>query len=511
MKYLRYSLCLLTLLVIPLSGVTLAAGGKEESPQSTPLSSQTKACLNCHSRYTPGIVQDWSTSRHSRTTPAAAMEKPPLEKRMSAESIPEGLTKVVVGCYECHSRDAAAHKDNFDHMGFRINVVVTPDDCKTCHPVEAGEFSGSKKSYAYRDLMENPFYETLVNTITGLKQVRKGNIASRKPSGSTLHDTCLGCHGTKVEVKGSRDILTKIGDIRIPDLSNWPNQGVGRINPDGSRGACSACHPRHSFSIDIARQPYTCSQCHLEPDVPAWNVYDESKHGDILFSTKTEWDFDSVPWVPGKDFKTPSCAACHNSLLVSPAGDIIAERTHDFGARLWVRLFGLIYSTPQPKSGDTTIMRNKDGLSLPVTLTGEPAQGYLIDKAEQKKRLSEISSICNSCHSSQWVQAHFLKLDKTIAETDAMTLAATRLLLDAWNSKLADRKNPFDEPIEQMWISQWLFYSNSIRYSSAMTGAPDYTSFKNGWWNLTENLDHMKDWIELRKRVKETGGDKEKD
>ncbi len=24
---------------------------------------------------------------------------------------------------------------------------------------------------------------------------------------------------------------------------------IGRINPDGSRGSCSACHTRHSFSI----------------------------------------------------------------------------------------------------------------------------------------------------------------------------------------------------------------------------------------------------------------------
>jgi len=29
-----------------------------------------------------------------------------------------------------------------------------------------------------------------------------------------------------------------------------------------------ACHPRHGFSIEVARKPYTCSQCHLEPDVP---------------------------------------------------------------------------------------------------------------------------------------------------------------------------------------------------------------------------------------------------
>jgi len=37
-----------------------------------------------------------------------------------------------------------------------------------------------------------------------------------------------------------------------------------------------------------------------------------------------------------------------------------------------------------------------------------------------------------------------------------------------------------------------------------MSGAPDYTSFKNGWWQLNENLQNMKDWTEFKK-VKKTG------
>ena len=74
--------------------------------------------------------------------------------------------------------------------------------------------------------------------------------------------------------------------------------GVGRINPDGSKGACTACHPRHSLSIEIAKKAYTCAQCHLQPDVPAWDVYAESKHGDIFFHCSTNRNFTSVPWRP---------------------------------------------------------------------------------------------------------------------------------------------------------------------------------------------------------------------
>ncbi|MFO0794711.1 MAG: hypothetical protein U0586_11700 [Candidatus Brocadiaceae bacterium] len=54
---------------------------------------------------------------------------------------------------------------------------------------------------------------------------------------------------------GLKSVSTQLrGDIDVPDLSGWPNQGVGRINPDGSSGACTSCHPRHSFSIEIARK-----------------------------------------------------------------------------------------------------------------------------------------------------------------------------------------------------------------------------------------------------------------
>jgi hypothetical protein len=497
------SLFISVLVVILISFEGIGASEKERTETlSESTSPQTRTCIACHSHYTPGIVHDWLTSRHAKTVPSEAMKKPPLEKRFSAESLAEGLKGYVVGCYECHSQNPEIHKDSFDHMGQKIHVVVTPQDCKTCHPVEFSQFSVSKKSYAYKNLMENPVYHTLVSTITGLKKIADSKISTEKPTASTLHETCLGCHGTVVEVSGVKSINSKIGTVEVPHLTNWPNQGVGRINPDGSRGACTACHPRHSYSIETARKPYTCAQCHLEPDVPAWNVYHESKHGNIFFSKFSTWNFDTVPWVIGNDFKAPTCATCHNSLLVSSSGNVIAERTHDFGSRLWVRLFGLIYSHAQPKSGDTTVIRNKDGLPLPATFTNEPASEYLIDKQEQEGRVKIMSNVCNGCHSTQYTQGHFTKLEKTVAETNTMTLTATQLVGMAWDAKLADRINPFDETIEQMWMRQWLFYTNSIRYASAMTGAPDYASFKNGWWYLTENIAQMREWIELRKRMK---------
>lgn len=505
-KSLKYAIPLLLILFTLLSrGMVLS---EEKVPEEgagaisqVPFSPHTQTCIGCHNIYTPGIVEDWRTSRHAKITPSEAMKKPVLQKRISTDTLSEGLLGYAVGCYECHSMNPERHKDNFEHLSFRINVIVSPDDCKTCHPTEAKQFSGSKKYHAIKNILENPVYNTLVSTTTGVRKIEKGKILSNKPTESTLHETCLGCHGTKVDVKGTKNVTTKIGEIAVPYLTNWPNQGVGRENPDGSLGACTACHARHSFSIEVARKPYACAQCHLEPDVPAWNVYKESKHGNIFFSKYHEWSFNSVPWIVGKDFTAPTCAACHNSLLVSPTGDVIVERTHDFGSRLWVRLFGLIYSHPQPKSGNTTLIKNKNGLPLPATFTGELASESLIDKSEQEERLKTVKIVCNSCHSTDWTNSHFSKLEGSTKETDEMTLTATKLMLSAWEKKIEDKGNPFDEALEQMWVRQWLFYSNSIRYASAMTGAPDYTAFKNGWWYLNENLQHMKDWMKIKKKA----------
>jgi hypothetical protein len=141
------------------------------------------------------------------------------------------------------------------------------------------------------------------------------------------------------------------------------------------------------------------------------------------------------------------------------------------------------------------IIKNADGLPLPTTFQGEIAQQYLIDEAEQQNRRDTLKAVCTSCHSSSWGNSHFDAFEHTVAEVDQMVLAATQLMGTAWEKKLADNSNPFDEAIEQRWITQWLFYANTVRYASAMTGAQKYTAFADGWWDLTNTLQKLKDRI----------------
>jgi len=465
------------------------------------ISPETGECLDCHRSVSPGIVSDWEKSRHAGVSPAEAMKKPSLERRVSLSKAPEGMDRVVVGCAECHTISPETHKDTFEHAGHKVHVVVSPKDCSSCHPAEFTQFGQNIMAHAYGNLEHNPVYQDLVASTNGIQSFINMNTAFRPPDEETKADSCYSCHGTVVAVKGMKKRDTSLGEMEFPVLSGWPNQGVGRVNPDGSTGACTACHTRHQFAIEMARKPYTCSQCHKGPDVPAYKVYEVSKHGNIYSSLESHWEFNSVPWILGKDITAPTCAACHVSLVVNNEGEVVADRTHRMNDRLPWRMMGLIYAHPHPVSPDTAIIKNKAGLPLPTELTGEPASGYLIDSQEQEKRRAAMQKICLSCHSHEWVEGHWARFENTIRATNEMTLAATNIVVSAWEKGaargLVQKDSIFNEAIEKKWVEQWLFFANSTRFASAMLGA-DYGVFANGRWYMSKNIQEMADWLDFK-------------
>ncbi len=468
-----------------------------------PISEDTETCLACHRSLNPGIVADWERGRMAKITPRAARSMIQKKRRVSFGEVPEKLAGVSVGCAECHTLNPEKHGDTFEHDGYQVHVVVTPEDCATCHPVERQQYSENLMSHAYGNLQNNPVYRDLVNSVNGFQSFEDMKTTYKMPDHETDADSCFYCHGTVVKVTSMETRDAAEGQMSFPVLSGWPNQGVGRINPDGSKGACTACHTRHQFSIEMARRPHTCSECHKGPDVPAYSVYTVSKHGNIyaaLGKGKT-WHFNTVPWTVGKDFSAPTCATCHVSLIASKAGKIIAERTHRMNDRIAWRIMGLIYAHPRLKSADTTLVRNKAGLALPTELTGEPVMKYVIDAREQDSRRKTMKAVCLSCHSSGWVDGQFARFENTIKTTNEMTRTATKIMLSAWEKGaakgLAQKDSIFNEAIEKKWVEQWLFFANSTRYASAMVGA-DYGAFANGRWYMSKNIQEMTDWLEFK-------------
>lgn len=480
---------------LSIAAVILCAGAAQAA---APVSDDTQTCLDCHSQVTPGIVADWQKSRHAMISPRQAMKISGLEAKVSAKKVPGELAGNSVGCAECHTMRSDKHPATFDHEGFAVHTVVSPEDCATCHTEERAQFKENLMAHARGNLLRNPLYMKLAKEINGVQTVKGLELQTQEPTPGDQAESCFYCHGTEIKPMGSETRETDLGEMTFTKLGGWPNHGVGRLNPDGSKGSCAACHSRHKFSIAVARSAYTCAECHKGPDVPAFKVYEVSKHGALFFAEHKDWDMTDVPWTVGEDFNAPTCAVCHVSLITDAEGTVVARRTHAMSDRLWVRLVGLIYSHPHPKSPDTSIIKSADGLPLPTSLGGKPAAKYLIDAKEQEKRRLVMRDVCQACHGQQWAEGQLKRIDSSNASADAMVLAATKLVQLAWQKGLAKGPeqggNPFDEFIERMWVSQWLLQANGSRFATAMMG-PDIGVFESGRWHLAETLRHMQDWV----------------
>jgi hydroxylamine dehydrogenase len=468
------------------------------------MSSATQECIDCHASIHPGIVEDWKAGRHALMTPRAAMQVQGPNRRVSSPQVPEKLLDASVGCAECHTLRPEAHADTFEHNGYRIHVVVSPDDCAVCHAEERAQYAENIMASAHGNLKNNTLYNDLERTILGKAERKGGGLHFSPGDPLTQAEGCYYCHGTRLEYAGTEQRDTDYGEMEFPLIKGWPNQGVGRINLDGSHGSCTSCHTRHRFSIATARKPYTCKECHAGPDVPAYKVYAASKHGNLFSSKAGQWNFDAVPWTVGKDFSAPTCAVCHISQVADTDGQVVSRRTHRMSDRLGWRIFGLIYAHPQPKSPDTTLIRNKSGLPLPTDLDGTPAADFLIGPEEIGKRRANMQAGCLACHSTSWVRGHFERLDHTIGVTNAQVRTATSLIETIWKKGYAkgpaQGASPFDEYIERRWCETWLFHANGIRFASAMGGGGDYGVFEDGRYQLSRTMMEMQDWIQNRSK-----------
>jgi hydroxylamine dehydrogenase len=341
-----------------------------------------------------------------------------------------------ITCLDCHQADAmdtdvsAEHYKQYERSDQKYGIkeykvpvaaVVTPKDCSRCHPDEAKQYSVSKHANTTEIIWKiDPW---LMNGM---------NSDFERAAG------CFHCHGTVMKVKDGR-----------LDPETWPNVGVGRINLDGSKGSCTSCHTRHRFSVMEARRPEACGQCHLGPDHPQIEIFTESKHGDIYASFGEQYNWDAAPgtWTPGIDFRGPTCASCH----MSGAGTVLTS--HDVTERLAWEL-----------QAPLTI-RPSDFKPLPA-------------KTDWRQERTKMSEVCMQCHGKTWVDDHFVKLDKVVAEYNEVYFNPAKTMLDDLYAKeLLDKSRFFDERLEVEYYELWHHEGRRARMGAAMM-APDYS-----WWH----------------------------
>ncbi|MFP3984016.1 MAG: multiheme c-type cytochrome [Desulfurivibrionaceae bacterium] len=444
-------------------------------------------CINCHLKENRSLVLQWENSPH------AAAE--------------DGR----VGCYNCH----AANPDDdlaYKHEGVVIKTIQTPKDCGYCHEDETKE-------------MTNSHHATAGQIMASLDNVLAEVICSMEDKADAVNG-CWQCHGSVVKVmkdEKGEPMLNENEAVMI-DPKTWPNTGIGRINPDGTKGACMACHSKHSFRSSVARQPDNCGKCHMGPDHPQKEVYEESKHG-IAYNALPRGDGQNEmnilkdgKWVLGKHYyNAPTCTTCHMGAYVKKNG-AVEPASHNVGDRISWNLRAKV----SPKM-NRAIFNDGTVKDIPGDIPPRPGQkkevieyvrgenGGLkkvstqktIDKViSWKQRRKEMKGVCKSCHGIQQIENFYKQFDSLVVTyNEKFAKPAQRLYGMAKEDGLV-KGSTFHSDLGWHWWELWHHEGRRARHGASMMG-PDYTHW-HGMYEVAENF-YFKFLPELMKLAEEHG------
>ena len=443
--------------------------GLREARVSVPADS--RGCVDCHAEENPGIVSHWTRSTHAETG---------------------------VGCMSCHAADID-EADSYLHHGVYIATIVTPRDCAQCHDAEASEFAQSHHAAAGNILASLDNF--LAETVEGARLTfsphspTPGRAVDVVNGFASANSGCQQCHGSKVALRSTDGGMLTVDDLepdengrptnldavgRIARDENgrpflvsrtWPNTGIGRLNLDGTRGSCTACHSRHDFSPRRARQPENCGKCHLGPDHPQKEIYEESKHGIAYRDLKDLMNLDAEQWVLGQDYASaPTCATCHMSGNLRNGGRI----THDPGERIsW---------TNRPA---VSLAMDTDINHAIVTETDPDTRRSLIHDSWQQKR-DRMKDVCSHCHTVDYVNSFYKQYDDLVVLYNEKFAKTGLEIMGALLENGLRTPTNFDEEVEWSWFYLWHHEGRRARHGASMM-APDYTHW-HGMYEVAERF-----------------------
>jgi hydroxylamine dehydrogenase len=443
--------------------------GLREAHVSVPAASEE--CVDCHAEENPGIVTHWTGSKHAETG---------------------------VGCWDCHQAQQT-EPDAFLHNGALIATVVTPRDCARCHDAETTEFALSHHAAAGNILASLDNF--LAETVEGARlefdphSPTPGRAFDVANGFASANSGCRQCHGAKVGLEATDGGIITVDELQ-PDenglptnqdavariakdengkpqlaASTWPNTGIGRLNLDGSKGSCTACHSRHDFSPRRARQPENCGKCHLGPDHPQKEIYEESKHGIAYRDLKEDMNLEATDWILGEDYAAaPTCATCHMSGNLRNGGRI----THDPGERIsWTN------RPPVSVAMDTDI---NHGI---VTATDPEARQAMIQDSWTQKR-DRMKEVCSHCHTDDYVNSFYSQYDDLVVLFNEKFAKPGLAIMAALLENDLRTATEFDEEIEWAWFYLWHHEGRRARHGASMM-APDYTHW-HGMFEVAERF-----------------------
>jgi hypothetical protein len=356
-------------------------------------------------------------------------------------------SKEDVDCSTCHGDQ---HIDPYDVDKVQI---PTPETCAECHEEKVTQFKAGKHAAAWAAMKAMP---TAHWQPMALMEGMKG---------------CGACHKIGLKTEAEMQELKKTG------------AGFGIAS-------CDACHTRHIFSVQEARQPQACQTCHMGFDHPQWEMYSGSKHGVryLLKQNKT------LP----ESVAAPTCQTCH-----------MQEGNHNVLTAwgfLAVRL-----PMPEDKQWAADRATILQGLGV-LDPEGNPTGRLDVVKAANVARLTQkdwqrerdkMLKTCNDCHSLNFAKAELEKGDQMIKEADVLMAKAIRIVADLYKDGIMKKPEsyayPFPDlltfhdaptPIEQELFV--MFLEHRMRtFQGTFHANPDYALWY-GWSKMTRSLSEIK-------------------
>jgi len=364
----------------------------------------TGKCAECHRNETSAVVHEFEMSRHSAA----------------------GVT-----CLDCHQ--VVKGQKELAHRGFAITTAVTSANCSQCHQTEYQQYLRSRHaapSWAAVSGKEDftPEQVAFAEKYHHGWVDRPANALARTEGSAAINKGCQKCHD------------------------------VGRPNADGSIGSCTACHARHVASVELARTPETCGQCHMGPDHSQIEIYHESKHGVLFNAQRSHMNLKAKSKsLTTADMPVPTCATCHMSGLEGQ------KVTHDTTERLSYWLFSEISDKrPTYQQGQTN-----------------------------------MKETCLKCHTTARIDRFYQEAEEVIASTNDYVRKASALMKELRDEKLLTPE-PFDEPIEFQAFDLWHYFGRTAKHGAFMGGA-DFVQW-HGFYELVAKTAEIKHAAaELRK------------
>jgi len=378
------------------------------------LATSTDECVACHRRTTPGIVEQYGVS-----TMAAA----------------------GVACRDCHEVPAD-YPAAVEHEGTHVLPSPTTAMCQKCHGQEVAQFYQSRHSlpayvaYAGTEVLTPEhlaLYEAIPEAEQGPEQMRS--------------------------------VLFDLEDKRLTRFACEACHSIGLPAEDGSVGKCQKCHLRHEFSLEQARKPETCNNCHIGPDHPQWEIYQESPHGIAYMTQGDRWNWEAdAGTLTVNDFPAPTCAICHMSGF-GPTGT-----THDVGDRLTWYLFTPI-SERRPAWEDNRV---------------------------------RMQGVCRECHNANFLNEFYAAADEATEAVNEYVHESDRIMAPLIEQNLLTAE-PFDEPIDFTYFELWHHWGRTAKFGVWMQG-PDYTQW-HGVYEVLSDLAELRELAEQRLEAGMTGGE----